>query len=254
MHQFTVSLSLYEATVVVRECIDVTSCHLHFWRNGRGLNDLLPGCLFAVAVIKCFMTGVNVWWVYLAPENIPRAISVLTLGNKVVLYFTSYGGNTEVERTSKWESAQKVDHGEENSPAAHTGTRTREVSITSTALYHCLLRWIWLVWPCSFFRKLQTLGVVWEINQKSRSFRSKCRRQMHCSRQKHTKRHRQTGGQTDTHTQTDRGRGLTITYHVVLCFGYVLVDEDCWCLGLHKLNCITFDFKYKKPLRFSYER
>ena len=26
------------------------------------------------------------WWVYLAPENIPRAISVLTLGNKVTLY------------------------------------------------------------------------------------------------------------------------------------------------------------------------
>ena len=118
----------------------------------------------------------------------------------------------------------------------------------STTAYK--LQWIWLVWPCSFFRKLQTLGVVWEINQKSRSFRLKCRRQMHCSRQKHTKRHRQTGGQTDRHTQTDRGRGLTITYHVVLCFGYVLVDEDCWCLGLHKLNCITLDFKYRNS--FSY--
>ena len=46
----------------------------------------LPGCLFAVVVIKCFMIGVNVWWVYLAPQNIPRAISVLTLGNKVILY------------------------------------------------------------------------------------------------------------------------------------------------------------------------
>ena len=32
------------------------------------------------------MIGVNVWWVYLAPQNIPRAF-VLTLGNKVVLYF-----------------------------------------------------------------------------------------------------------------------------------------------------------------------
>ena len=40
----------------------------------------------AVVVIKCFMIGVNVWWVYLAPQNIPRAISVLTLGNKVILY------------------------------------------------------------------------------------------------------------------------------------------------------------------------
>ena len=124
----------------------------------------------------------------------------------IKLYFTCYRGNTDVEWTSKWESAQKVDYGEEKSPAAHTGTRTREVSITSTALYRCILQWIWLVWPCSFFRKLQTLGVVWEINQKSRSFRSKCRRQMHCSRQKHTKRHRQTGGQTDRHTQTDRQR------------------------------------------------
>ena len=42
--------------------------------------------LFAVVVIKCFMIGVNVWGVYLAPQNIPRAISVLTLGNKVILY------------------------------------------------------------------------------------------------------------------------------------------------------------------------
>ena len=34
---------------------------------------------------KSFMIGVNVWWVHLAPQNIPRAVSVLTLGNKVVL-------------------------------------------------------------------------------------------------------------------------------------------------------------------------
>ena len=39
-----------------------------------------------VVVIKCFMIGVNVWWVYLAPQNIPRAVNVLTLGNKVILY------------------------------------------------------------------------------------------------------------------------------------------------------------------------
>ena len=50
------------------------------------MNDFLPGCLFAV-VIKCFMIGVNVWWVYLAPQNIPRVISVLTLGNKVILLY-----------------------------------------------------------------------------------------------------------------------------------------------------------------------
>ena len=49
-------------------------------------------CLFcfAVVVIKCFMIGVNVWWVYLAPQNISRAISVLTLGNKVVLYCINF--------------------------------------------------------------------------------------------------------------------------------------------------------------------
>ena len=50
------------------------------------MNDVLPGffvVVVAAVVIKCFMIGVNVWWVYLAPQNIPRAISV---GNKVVLY------------------------------------------------------------------------------------------------------------------------------------------------------------------------
>ena len=25
------------------------------------MNDFLPGCLFPVVVIKCFMTGVSVW-------------------------------------------------------------------------------------------------------------------------------------------------------------------------------------------------
>ena len=48
--------------------------------------DFLPGCLFAVVVIKCFMIGVNVLLVYLAPQKNPRAISVSTFGNKVVLY------------------------------------------------------------------------------------------------------------------------------------------------------------------------
>ena len=40
--------------------------------------------------ILCFMIRVNVWWVYLAPQNIPRTISVLTLGNKVILYIVLY--------------------------------------------------------------------------------------------------------------------------------------------------------------------
>ena len=62
------------------------------------MNDFLPGCLFALVVIKCFMIGVNVWWVYLAPWNIPRAISVLTLGNNVISYcimdWIGYGKNS----------------------------------------------------------------------------------------------------------------------------------------------------------------
>ena len=52
------------------------------------MNDFLSGFFFFFfcCCIKCFMIGVSVWWVYLAPQNIPRAISVLTLGNKVILY------------------------------------------------------------------------------------------------------------------------------------------------------------------------
>ena len=41
------------------------------------------------------------------------------------------GGGTDTEE----ESAQKVNSGEENSPAAPAGTRTRNLSITSPALY-----------------------------------------------------------------------------------------------------------------------
>ena len=48
--------------------------YIYFWGRER------------IVVIKCFMIAVNVWWVYLAPRTIPRAISVLTLGNKVILY------------------------------------------------------------------------------------------------------------------------------------------------------------------------
>ena len=42
--------------------------------------------------------------------------------------------DTGVERIPKQESAQKVDLGEENSPAAPAGIRTRDLSITSPAL------------------------------------------------------------------------------------------------------------------------
>ena len=40
-----------------------------------------------------------------------------------------------MERIPKQESAQKVDPGEENSPAVPAGIRTRDLSITSPVLY-----------------------------------------------------------------------------------------------------------------------
>ena len=51
------------------------------------MNDFLPGRLmFAAVVIQwCFMIGVNVSCVYVAPQNIPSAIA-LTHGNNVVLH------------------------------------------------------------------------------------------------------------------------------------------------------------------------
>ena len=47
--------------------------------------------------------------------------------------FTCYCGNTGVEQILKWESAQKVDPGEENSPAI---PQTGSLSIVSLVLYH----------------------------------------------------------------------------------------------------------------------
>ena len=41
------------------------------------------------------MIGVNVWRVYLAPQNIPSPIA-LTLGNEVVLYIDSLHGLDEL--------------------------------------------------------------------------------------------------------------------------------------------------------------
>ena len=50
--------------------------------------------------------------------------------------FMCYCGNTGVERIPKKESAQKVDSGEENSPVIPAGTRTRNLSITNSSLFH----------------------------------------------------------------------------------------------------------------------
>ena len=48
--------------------------------------------------------------------------------------FTSYSGNTGVEEILKQESAQKVDPGEENYPAAPAGVRTCDLLITNLVL------------------------------------------------------------------------------------------------------------------------
>ena len=50
--------------------------------------------------------------------------------------FTCYCGNAGVERIPKWESAQEVDSGEENSPVVPAGNRVHDLSIRSQALYH----------------------------------------------------------------------------------------------------------------------
>ena len=68
-------------------CLAVT-CHLHFWQNDRDLlRATAVGC-FVVIMVGCF----------------------------VVIVFTWVG-----KQIPKLESAQKVDPGEENSPAAPAG-------------------------------------------------------------------------------------------------------------------------------------
>ena len=79
--------------------------------------------------------------------NLPPALLVEWLASLCAVYC----GNTRVERIQKerkkerknktkqanqlkQQSAQKVDTGEENSPAAPAGTRTRDLSITSPGL------------------------------------------------------------------------------------------------------------------------
>ena len=46
-----------------------------------------------------------------------------------------YCGNTRVEEILKQESAQKVNPGEDSYPTTPAGTRTRDLSIRSLALY-----------------------------------------------------------------------------------------------------------------------
>ena len=47
------------------------------------MDDFLPGCLFAVVILLCFMIGMNVWWVYMQLYS-------HYFGNKVVLYWCCY--------------------------------------------------------------------------------------------------------------------------------------------------------------------
>ena len=60
--------------------------------------------------------------------NLPPALLAEWPGS-----FTCHCGNTGVQRTSS-KTAHKVNSGEENSPAAPAGTRTRNLWITSPAL------------------------------------------------------------------------------------------------------------------------
>ena len=72
--------------------------------------------------------------VYLFKRNM---LSALSQNGRGLLCATAVaGGGTDTE----WEPAQKVNSGEENSPAASAGTRARNLSITSPALYqHTML-------------------------------------------------------------------------------------------------------------------
>ena len=109
--------------------------------------------VFAVVVIKCFMIGVNVWWVYLAPQNIPRAISVLTLGNKVILYciFT-------LQNNYKWKLTQGV------KALAAPGNQTH-FSIAPVFSVCCCTNWAvyWSLSGLSWY--WFSVSVVWMLHQ-----------------------------------------------------------------------------------------
>ena len=51
------------------------------------MNDFLPGCLFCCCCNLMFHDWSECVMSVLAPQNIPRAISVLTLGSKVILCY-----------------------------------------------------------------------------------------------------------------------------------------------------------------------
>ena len=51
-------------------------------------------------------------------------------------FFTCHYGNTEMEQTPKYETAQTLGPGEEISPFIPAWTRTQNLSVTSPAPYH----------------------------------------------------------------------------------------------------------------------
>ena len=83
--------------------------------------------------------------------------------------FTSYCGNTWVERIPKLKSAQKVDPVEENSPAAPAGTRTHDLSITSPAdaiplsctCSPCMILWLLILTVSRSNNKMYTQALRW---------------------------------------------------------------------------------------------
>ena len=103
----------------------------HGWRHMKLQPSRRKLCVHHTTmhhVTSCKATYVRCMRV-LSSCNLPPALLAEWPGS-----FTCYCGNTGVERIPTLESAQKVDPGEENSPAAPTGIWTRDLSVTGPAL------------------------------------------------------------------------------------------------------------------------
>ena len=91
------------------------------------MNDFLPGCLFAVVVIKCFMIGMNVWWVYLAPQNISHAISVDTWQSSYIVLYYSQSLDSWSHHFVFWGKCPPP-------PPPHTHTKTKRQTFAAVGM------------------------------------------------------------------------------------------------------------------------
>ena len=96
-------------------------------------------------LLSYFIIGVNVWWVYLAPHNIPRA-TVLTLGNKAVFgtYFRTLSLSIGSECFTDCMLAAVP-------PSLTTCSKITELRTQNSDLFDFLFIIYWLI---DFFRKL----------------------------------------------------------------------------------------------------